>query len=44
MYRDVTGSNLVEALIFFFSGFFRNYINCVQNFEDYSSVDYFAIS
>ena len=29
---------------FFFSGFFRNCINCVQNCEDYSSVDYFAIS
>ena len=33
-YREVTGSNSVEVLIFVFSGFLRNCINCVHNCEE----------
>ena len=33
-YREVAGSNSVEVLIFVFSGFLSNCINCVHNCEE----------
>ena len=40
LYREVTGSNLVEVLNF--SGFLCNCINCVHNAEDHSSFDFIS--
>ena len=39
--RLITGSNPVEFLTFF-SGFLRNWINCVHNCEDHSSFDFIS--
>ena len=41
-YREVTGSNPIEVLYFFLSGFLLNCINHVHNCEDHSSFDFIS--